>query len=423
MPKNFFSDLKRGFSAATHPIQEFSHTVGKIFEPAEKVLSPSTRVFSKATKDFRHSTSEVINTIKRHPLESAAVVGTAALGGAAIVMSGGAATPLVAEAEATELTALSGLSIEEAATLQPIAVSSAEVGTGAVETAPIVEDAVISDASELNPLLEDEQLVERTVSLDPIEEVSDAELQAFIDEEFGQGFLDVSSPAQVEQAIVENPSLVSRLASLGSKGIKVLGTVQAVAGIPLTISAMIDKAKIIKNEKNTAKRVKLIGELITQSNIEQAKFSGKEIELLGDLGKGVNKLGDTLEQVEEADKTIKRLINKESQIELDNNKQLKNLIKENQSETEAIKHSQVVLDNELQALEKEEEKEEDTLNMIRTNLDRPLSVEDFLKDINSFNTHKAKLDYVVENYTSFINLSQPSIDKILALLNKTETNI
>ena len=101
-----------------------------------------------------------------------------------------------------------------------------------------------------------------------------------------------------------------------------------------------------------------------------------------------------------------------------NNHLLNQIIEDNRGEHKAFQHQAIVLDKALQGLEDEEEKEVDSLNQIATTLDRPQNVDDFMRDIDNFDSEDAKVDYVSENYQSFVNFNQEDMNKILDKLNE-----
>lgn len=104
--------------------------------------------FKKITHPFvtlEHKVEEggkkFVKVVKHHPIETAIIGGSLLLGGAAIVLSGGLATPLVAEGEAAIIGAEGGVI---AADLIGAEVGAAEVGAALPELAepliPIAED-------------------------------------------------------------------------------------------------------------------------------------------------------------------------------------------------------------------------------------------------------------------------------------------
>ena len=99
-----------------------------------------------------------------------------------------------------------------------------------------------------------------------------------------------------------------------------------------------------------------------------------------------------------------------------NNEQLREFIETNVEES---RHNTQVLDDELQALETEEEKEVDLLGRIATKLDPPTSVADMIKDMGEFDTQEAKEQYIEENFALFTSLPMNNINQILSELNRS----
>ncbi len=75
-----------------------------------------------------------------------------------------------------------------------------------------------------------------------------------------------------------------------------------------------------------------------------------------------------------------------------------------------------VLNKELQALEKIEEREVDLFGRVATILDPPVNVNDFIKDLSEFISKEAKEQYLEENFTSFTNLNSNEINQVLQVL-------
>ncbi len=79
-------------------------------------------------------------------------------------------------------------------------------------------------------------------------------------------------------------------------------------------------------------------------------------------------------------------------------------------------NQRIVLNDELQALEKIEEREVDLFGRIATKLDPPVNVKDFIKDLTEFVSKEAKEEYLEENFASFTNLNSSDINRILRVL-------
>ncbi len=213
--------------------------------------------------------------------------------------------------------------------------------------------------------------------------------------------------------------LASQVLAQGTRGAQILAQVSAVATLPAAAISIIQQAKEIQNEKTLSGKIGKLTKLQGTTKQAISVISGKELIQLDGLGHKLNQIGEHINQIEKAGEIINVIANKELQIEKNNNDQLKILIDENKGDAEAQKHGQVLLDNELQKLETEEKKEEDISMRIATAIDRPVSINDFMKDIQSFNSEKAKIDYVVENYSTFISLGQGDINSILDMLNSS----
>ncbi len=425
MGRNFWSSFKAPF-----------HAIAKPFEAVEEVFAPITRATNtiehnieaapgirdviSVTHDINRSIDNTLDIARRHPLMTAAIVGTAVIGGAAIVLTGGLAAPEVAALEVAEVGAVVGTEVGVEAAVVGAEVSGAgaiELGDAAVieAAAPEVVDtelaadleAVDSQGTLGNPQLETE--LTSTSELVPIEsETLSTSEQATLNE---------LNEAAKSGNMVRFTRLSKQLLSTGQKGAKIIARVEALAGAGALIHEIVRDAKEIGTEKTTSGKIKKIGELINKSHKAAAIVSGKEITQLKKLGHTLEQVGGHINKIEKAGETLNVLAKKELVIEKNNLHTLKDIIKENRSETSAIKHSQVVLDNELQNLESEEKKEEDISMRIATSLDRPVSLGDFIKDIKSFNQNKSKVDYVVENYTQFISLPQQDMTTILDMLN------
>ena len=336
MGRNFWSSFKKPFISVANDLNENTH-------------------------DLANFTQDGLDIMKRHPVESGIVIGIAVLGGVATFVTGGAAAPEVAELEWGELGVIG---FEESAAV----IGADEAGVGAIELQEITADSLLADASGVQ--LEDE--------------VTEAELQAWLDEYFGQGVFNLSNPRQVAAIIEENPTLVARLIKSGSRGIQVINTAGTIASVSFGVQSLINGAKEIASEQNTGKKITMLAALTAKAGALTLQATGKEIVEIGQLSKGLSFIGKTIGQLE----------------------------------TE-VKRSEAVLDNELQKVDKEEIKEVDSLARIATTLDRPTNIEDFLKDLQEFDTTAARIDYVAENYSTFILLEKRKMDMVLDILNDT----
>jgi len=434
MPRNFWSFFKQPFEAVGSFVSEIAY-------------------------DVEQEAVKVIDVVVQHPLESAGILGTAILGGAAIVLTGGAAAPLVAEAEAIELAALGGAAVvaevgvgagaaaavagteielaalgasaavEAEAAVGVGAAVGAESGLGAVagteiELAALGDSAIAEAASgEAAAVVEAEAA---GVGIGVEGEVSEFEMQEMIDDHFGSGVVNVSEVGideAVNQGVLRDPSFLSTIAQKGGKFVKLIGSVRQeiglAVGIGTGIGSMIENAKSITATEKTGDKIKKVGEIIKQVNDIQSQFSGKEIEELKEIGNAVEKVGDFVHQVDDGIDAINQLTKKEISIDKNNNEQLKEIVSQNRGETAAIKHSQVILDAELRQIVDEEVMVNDNIARVATTLDRPRNVSDFLKDIQTFQSSQSKIDYVAENYRTFVNFNQFDMNSVLSTLNRT----
>ncbi len=109
----------------------------------------------------------------------------------------------------------------------------------------------------------------------------------------------------------------------------------------------------------------------------------------------------------------RELQRKQIQSSRDNNQLLREITKDNRSQTQAIKHGQVIQDNELQKLDTDERDEIDATLRMATKLDPPRDIADFVKDLDSYETNPHRIQYIAENYEQFIRLPADQIDNLL----------
>ena len=107
------------------------------------------------------------------------------------------------------------------------------------------------------------------------------------------------------------------------------------------------------------------------------------------------------------------LIRKQIKSSRNNTEMLRQIASDNRHSTQAIAHKQVILDNELQKLDNEELDEIDATMRMATKLDPPRTFFDFNKDLDDFESNNHRVDYIAENYDTFIRLPQKEIDNIL----------
>lgn len=292
-------------------------------------------------------------------------------------------------------------------------------------------DAVKNQGAVENVLADEDELVEQTINLNDVKNIDQASVQDL--QIIGKSLnIEVSSAEELAAAVEENPSLLTKLKTMGTKGIKAIALIGSVAGGVAVLGnggkKIVDITKGIKNEPTMSGKMKKIGEILNVINETSKELSGQELQAINTLSSGVNKATKEIEDVEnlvadvkqeisnvdEVLKGIKDLELKEYLTDLSNNQQLKQLIKQNRAETNAIKHNENVLDNELKALEKEEEKEIDALVSIKNIIDRPTSANDFLEALSNFQTEDAKLDFLTENYDVLINFQETDIQEVLS---------
>lgn len=167
-------------------------------------------------------------------------------------------------------------------------------------------------------------------------------------------------------------------------------------------------------------------------NFRQQQAELDELKLLEvadteELREGQEKLSRGQEQIEaqnrrvlaeegvlESNQLINRALQREQIKSLRTNTQmLKDIGSDNRHETQAIKHKQVILDNELQKLDTDERDEIDATLRMATKLDPPRTAADFIKDLDSYETNPHRIQYIAENYDQFIRLPQSQIDNLL----------
>lgn len=118
--------------------------------------------------------------------------------------------------------------------------------------------------------------------------------------------------------------------------------------------------------------------------------------------------------IEKGQSQIRQAQRRQIQSSRTNNEILKQIGRDNRGQTQAIKHSQVILDNELQKLDTDERDEIDATLRMAVKLDPPRNLLDFVKDLNSFETNPHRVQYIAENYQQFIRLPQEQIDQLLS---------
>jgi hypothetical protein len=234
------------------------------------------------------------------------------------------------------------------------------------------------------------------------------------------------------EALGENPSMLARgiarfggpafaetLSNLGS----IAGGIGTVVGIVGGIASVFQSAGLSKEAKSQDAKLKHLKDMMDKANKLAEEQNKKENGVLTTIREEDESINVSLKSIQATEKlnanqTHQLLKSSEQMNKAENTHtdQLKQIIKDNRGEHEAQQHAQVKLDRELQALESEAQKEVNELARISTVLDRPSTVFDFRKDLQSFETVAAQLDYVSENYSTFINMNSRDIDSVLDVL-------
>jgi len=230
-------------------------------------------------------------------------------------------------------------------------------------------------------------------------------------------------PIKGIEAVIDNPELAVQAGGAIGQGLEVVGfitgqpelvalgavvkggaqVIGGIAGVGQSIRAK-DLGGVIKGLGTVAQQVSALGVLEEQENLKLTNISNT-----------LTQVGNVITDVDEQLGITNKLLGDEIKLDITNNEQIKQFIQENHGDNEALKHGQVILDNELKKLQTEELKEEDVLNQIRTTLDAPGNNFDFVKDIENFNNPKAILEYLAENLLQFEGLPAQQLDVILDL--------
>lgn len=225
------------------------------------------------------------------------------------------------------------------------------------------------------------------------------------------------------EKVVENPEVFAKLVEGIGGGIETIGFITQqpeliAAGFGIkTVGELIEPASAVivsAQEGDLSGVISGLGGLGSQlANL--GKLEEAENKKLTDISKHLVSVGKYIKDVDEALAITNELLNKTVDADVTNTEQLREFIDQNHNENEALKHGQVILDNDLQALQREEMKEEDVLNQIRTAIDNPTTNSDFVKDIENFNNPKAILEYLAENLGQVEGLSESEMNIILDL--------
>ncbi len=392
MGKNFFSRFKHAFiEPVEHGLSDTTHFVGDSFE---KFVS---KPIASASQNFAEEVSK--------PQVFIPVI-VAVAGAAAIVATGGLAAPAVIGAEAA-------------------AIGAAEVGAevAAVEFAA-VGGAEVVGLSE--PLLAEAAIEAEAASASA---ASAGGAEGGLLSRMGVGGRQALSAARASRF----GRAAGQVGQLGARVGKVVAKAGPILSVGATIGEIVETSKLAKLESGgtLGRKVANAGNVAKIAGLISSEAE-QNIKLL-ELGKDVKSVGNFITQVEE-----KATLNREQDIglqrqiieqgrhilaigqeELNADKShidtIRELIGEKHGAQEADKHQAVVLDNELQALEKIEKQEEDILNQIRTGIDPPSSSADFMKDIRNLNNPDSILQYLAENMAQFNGLDPNSRNRVLDL--------
>ncbi len=238
--------------------------------------------------------------------------------------------------------------------------------------------------------------------------------------------LGLLNPVKSIETIMDDPAKAAKIGNVLGDALEVIGllTLQpeiGAAGLAVKtgsdLIAPVAKVGQAVKDKDLGAVVSALGGLGTQlaglSKLEEAENTK-----LLDISAKLSTVGKFITNVDDKLQISNKLLKQEIKVDITNNEQMKEFIQENHGQNEALKHGQVILDNDLQALKTEELKEEDVLNQIRTTLDIPATNSDFVKDIENFNNPKAILEYLAENLLAVEGLEQSQLNVILDLALK-----
>ena len=203
----------------------------------------------------------------------------------------------------------------------------------------------------------------------------------------------------------EFESSIQKILQLGVAGTGLEEATEIIQGVK--------KAKKHADNGDYGDALKEVKDALDTAN-QLAKDNEVELDSLetatGILEKGQSVLGEDFEKLQSGIEVLHQQLG--GIATLDHNDR----IEENQGHINAVRSSNVILQDGLAELQKEGQEEVDALVRIATNLDRPTDINDMLTDISKFESAKAKSDYVIENYNTFVNLSPNEKSEILELL-------
>lgn len=221
---------------------------------------------------------------------------------------------------------------------------------------------------------------------------------------------------QIAEAMANRPSMISQILSKGRAGLRLVNQVSdqlvKVATLGAGVTGLVTFAKSIKNEKTRAGQLKKTAELINKAKNLHAQTTGTESKNLDDVSKGLDQLGDGVGHLEENINTLTNLA-QTSHINRTHNDTINENIQENKGEMENVKNSDKVLDSNLQGVVIEQKKEIDAINDLKNTIDKPQTPDDFINELDNYNSKDSKMDFIADNYETFSTFSDGDKDRIL----------
>lgn len=215
---------------------------------------------------------------------------------------------------------------------------------------------------------------------------------------------------------------LGNLASVGSRVASVASKVGAAASVAGTIYEVVGTLKVAKEEEKIEDKVLRIGQAINKLN-EIEQIQNKDLTKYGDrlekIGKNLGELRNIKTAIEEKGTTEITKLNELYNAQNEGLHQIKRLAEqtaENHGVLEAIKAQEEIIPDALQALNNEEQRIEDAVNLVKTRIDKPLNVTDLINDLNDFNNPKDMLEYIGENEDLLNSLPRNERNRVLDLL-------
>lgn len=232
-------------------------------------------------------------------------------------------------------------------------------------------------------------------------------------------------PGKIIQKAIDNPKTVKFVADVVGESLEVIGAITlqpevALAGAIIKGGGDLIGGPGVQKVREGIKG-KDIGAVITGLGTVGGQIAGlalleeKENRKLSKISNTLTNVGKVVTDVDRVLGITNKLLREEIRADKTHNQQIKEFIKENHGENEALKHGQVVLDEELKKIELQEEKQEDILNQIKTDIDEPITNFDFVKDIDNFIEPRAIIEYLAENLLQLENLDKEKFNLILDL--------